>query len=92
MEFIKMEQYNQDLYNNLSGGIIFFIFAFIFIVILISTIISFKDERDYIKMEIERSTSEKELSYWNKELRKLYLRKIPIFGMFFSSDEDDDDE
>lgn len=86
-----MEHYNQDFYANMSGGIMFLIFALIFIIISACAVISFKNERDYIKMEIERSTSEKELSYWNKELKKLYLRKIPIFGMFFSSDEEDDE-
>lgn len=86
-----MDNYNQDFYADMSGGIIFILFAVIFIVVLVCSVISFKNERDYIKMEIERSTNKQELSYWNKELKKFYLRKIPIFGLFFSDDEDYDE-
>ena len=86
-----MDNYNQDFYADISGGVIFFIFAIIFIIIMICSFISFKNERDYIKMEIERSTKKEELKFWKEELKRFYLRKIPIFGMFFWDDTEYED-
>jgi len=65
--------------------------TFLIIVVLISliivfcsnVIIPFLEERHYIKMELSDSESRSERRYWKKELRKLYLRQIPIIGLFF---------
>jgi len=57
--------------------------AIIILVLFINFYLPFREERDYIKMEIERSLSEKERLYWEKQLKKLYLSCIPIFGRFF---------
>lgn len=40
-------------------------------------------EREYLKMEMRRSYNEYEYRYWKRELRRLYLRHIPIIGRFF---------
>ena len=56
----------------------FVIFALIF-----NVIIPFKEERNYIKMEMERSYEEEEYLYWKRELRRLYISHIPIIGRFF---------
>lgn len=77
-----MEQYNSDVYTDLCLWLIGAIGAIIIAVILVHMVISFKSERDYIKMEIERSTKTGERLYWQKELRAFYVRKIPIIGRF----------
>lgn len=57
---------------------LYLIFAF-----FISFILPFKQKRDYIKMEMERSFEEKEYLYWKRKLKHLYLRSIPLIGRFF---------
>ena len=57
---------------------LFIILAFIFNIFL-----PFMEERDYIKMEMQRSYEEEEYRYWRRELKYLYLRSIPIVGKFF---------
>lgn len=51
---------------------------FLFLLIFINIYLPFKDERDYIKMEMERSADEEEYQYWQRELKMLYMSKIPI--------------
>lgn len=65
--------------------IIILVFAVlvIFIVTFINAYLPFKERKDYIKMEIGRSDSEREYRYWKKELKRLYLQSIPIIGRFF---------
>ena len=77
-----MEQYNSDFYTNLCWCLIGAVAGIILIIIFVHKVISFKMGRDYIKMEIERSTKERELLYWQEELRAFYVRKIPIIGRF----------
>lgn len=57
---------------------LFIILAFIFNIFL-----PFMEERDYIKMEMQRSYEEDEYRYWRRELKYLYLRSIPLIGRFF---------
>ena len=52
------------------------------IAIFVNFFIPFKEERDYIKMEMERSFEEDEYRYWRRELKRLYLRSIPFIGRF----------
>ena len=42
----------------------------------------FGAEYRYIKMEMERASSENEYLYWRAELKKLRLASIPIIGRF----------
>lgn len=56
---------------------------FIILALVINFFIPFKEERDYIKMEMERSYEEDEYLYWRRELKYLYLRSIPLLGRFF---------
>ncbi len=42
-------------------------------------------EREYVKMEMRRSYSEDEYRFWKRELRRVYLRHIPIIGRFFDN-------
>ena len=51
----------------------FLLFAF-----FINLYLPFKEERDYIKMEMARSFEEEEYLYWKRKLKMLYIRKIPI--------------
>ena len=66
----------------------FWIFILVIIVIFVvlmfcfNEVMSFMQERDYIKMEIKRS-NDKEYYYWKRKLKKLYLSHIPIIGRFF---------
>ena len=57
--------------------------TFIILAFFINFLLPFKEERDYIKMEMARSYEEDEYRYWRRELRKLYLRSIPLIGRFF---------
>ena len=40
-------------------------------------------DREYIRMEIKRSLDSDERSYWEAELKKLYLAHTPLVGGFF---------
>ena len=60
--------------------IFFIVLAFYF-----NVIAPFLKERDYVKMEMQRSYSEDEYRFWKRELRKVYLRHIPIIGRFFDN-------
>ena len=59
----------------------------IILIIIFATIMSsyipFKEERDYIKMEMDRSYDEEEYLHWKNKLNNLYLRSIPLIGRFF---------
>ena len=57
--------------------------SFIVVALFVNFIIPFKEERAYIKMEMERSYEEEEYRYWRRELKYLYLRSIPLVGRFF---------
>jgi len=57
--------------------------SFIIIALFVNFFIPFKEERDYIKMEMDRSYEEEEYLYWRRELKYLYLRSIPLLGRFF---------
>ena len=52
--------------------------SFIVVALFVNFFIPFKEERDYIKMEMERSFEEEEYLYWKRELKMLYISKIPI--------------
>ena len=57
--------------------------AFLIVALFVNFFIPFKEERDYIKMEMHRSYEENEYRYWRRELKYLYLRSIPLIGRFF---------
>ena len=57
--------------------------GFIIVAFFINFLLQFKEERDYIKMEMNRSYKEKEYLYWRRKLKHLYLRSIPLIGKFF---------
>ena len=57
--------------------------AFLIVALFVNFFIPFKEERDYIKMEMQRSYEEVEYRYWRRELKYLYLRSIPLIGRFF---------
>ncbi len=40
----------------------------------------FLENRRYIKAEMHRAYNESEYRYWKRELKKLYISQIPIFG------------
>ena len=57
--------------------------AFLIVALFVNFFIPFKEERDYIKMEMQRSYEEDEYRYWRRELKYIYLRSIPLIGRFF---------
>ena len=62
----------------------FCILTLMLIIIMIfffNTILPFLKERQYIKMEIARS-GKKEKCYWERRLKQLYTRHIPVLGRF----------
>ena len=56
--------------------------VFLLFALFINEYLPFKKSRDYIKMEMRRTTGN-ERKFWKRELRKLYLRHIPLIGRFF---------
>ncbi len=80
--------YNTDTTLNEETGLATFaiftvlIILFIFIAFFINSYLLFKNERDYIKLEMERSFEEEEYLYWKRALKMLYIRKIPIIRSF----------
>lgn len=56
---------------------------FLFLALYMNSYLPFDEERNYIKMEMERSSKEEEYRYWRRELKYLYLRSIPLIGRFF---------
>lgn len=56
---------------------------FLLLAFLVNFYLPFKEQRDYIKMEMERSYEEEEYLYWKRELRRVYLSSIPLIGRFF---------
>lgn len=57
--------------------------VFLFFVFYINLYLPFQEEKNYIKMEMARSSEEKDYLFWKSELKRLYLSKIPIIGRFF---------
>lgn len=78
--------YSTDTLVNNDFSILMFamiIGGFLIIAFFVNFFPRFKEERDYIKMEIERSYNEKEYRFWRRKLKYLYLRSIPLIGRFF---------
>lgn len=79
-------EYSTDIQLNEETG---FVTIAVFIIFLLCIAFFkkpyhlFKEERDYIKMEMERSLSEEEYIYWKRELKILYISKIPIIRSVF---------
>ena len=59
-----------------------FIIFLIFIAFFINLYLPFKQDRDYIKAEMSRSHGKEEYLYWKRELKMLYISKIPIIRSF----------
>lgn len=80
-----MDYSTDTLLNEKTGFVIIavFIIFFILLAFFVNFYIPFKEDRDYIKMEMERSFDEEEYRYWRRELKYLYLRSIPLIGRFF---------
>ena len=49
---------------------------------VMGVLVPFKETRDFIKMEMDRSEGRK-YRYWKRELKNLYLSHIPIVRWFF---------
>ncbi len=52
--------------------------AFLIAALFVNLFIPFKEERDYIKMEMARALDKEEYVYWKSKLKMLYISKIPI--------------
>ena len=55
--------------------------ALVVVAFIINIWIPFMQERRYLKLEIER-TSGNERKYWERELKKLYVRVFPFATVF----------
>ena len=66
-------------------GIGILVLVIIFVLYLNCEIVSpLLEKRRYLKMEIHRACSEHERHHWQKELRKLYLKSIPVVRWFLN--------
>ncbi len=66
------------VFMGLAIIVLFFLFAIYF-----NIIVPLMKEREYIKMEMQRSFNEEAYRYWKKELKRAYLRHIPFIGRFY---------
>ena len=75
-----MDYGTDTVLNAETGSIVFaaFIILLLFISFFKNSYLPFKEEKDYIKMEMARSFEEKEYLYWKRELKMLYISRIPI--------------
>ncbi len=69
-----------------------YIIAFIIIVILgtllyANVILPFKSAKAYIEMELSRAFNDEQHRYWKRQLRNLYVVRIPIIGRFLIDDD-----
>ena len=55
--------------------ILFLVLAILVVVIIFITkvIIPFKQEKDYIVIEMDRAETEKEFLFWQRQLKNLYI-------------------
>lgn len=53
-------------------------------ILCLSVVKPFLSERAYLKTEMNRASSDGEYRYWERQLKKLYLRSIPFVGRFFA--------
>ena len=79
MEYSTDTLLNGEMLLVILVGLICF---FILFAILINSYISFKEKRDYIKMEMERSINKDEYRTWRHELKTLYISTFPILRIF----------
>ena len=72
----------EDMLVVLGSAVLIF---FVLLALYFNFIVPFVKEREYVKMEMRRSYSEDEYRFWKRELRRVYLRHIPIIGRFFDN-------
>ena len=75
---------NTGLLWLISAIFIFALFVFISSMVFLTVIFPYHEEIEYMKMEIRRSTSERERRHWEKKLKKLYVSCIPFFGKYIA--------
>ncbi len=82
-------EYSEDIVViSRTDATILLVFAVVAVIVLLIISFYFKvlkpfsRERDYIKMELYRSSSNHEYNYWKRELRYLYLKHIPLVRLF----------
>ncbi len=71
--------------NQNSAFFLILIIIALFIFITVFSICSLKpflEMRNYIKMEMSRSGSEKEYNHWKRKLKRHYVLQIPIIGKY----------
>ena len=54
----------------------------LFCIFYVHLYVPFKEEKEYIKMEMKRSHSKESYRYWKRRLRKLYFSRMPVIGLF----------
>ena len=57
---------------------------FLLLAFILNSYIPFKNERERLKIEMESAFDEDEYLYWKRELRKFYIRQIPIIGFIIN--------
>jgi len=72
----------EDMLVVLGSAVLIF---FVLLALYFNFIVPLVKEREYVKMEMRRSYSEDEYRFWKRELRRVYLRHIPIIGRFFDN-------
>ena len=64
-----------------------YIIAFFIIVIFgalfyANVVLPFKSAKSYIEMELSRAFNDEQRRYWKRQLRNLYVERIPIIGPY----------
>lgn len=68
------------------------LFAIIIIAILgvllyANVVVPFANAKAYIKMELSRAFNDEQYRYWKRQLRNLYIERIPIIGRYLVDEE-----
>lgn len=62
--------------------IAFFIIVIFGVLFYANVVLPFKSAKSYIEMELSRAFNDEQRRYWKRQLRNLYVERIPIIGPY----------
>lgn len=68
--------------TTLTYIIAFFIIVIFGVLFYANVVLPFKSAKSYIEMELSRAFNDEQRRYWKRQLRNLYVERIPIIGPY----------
>lgn len=68
--------------KTLTYIIAFFIIVIFGVLFYANVVLPFKSAKSYIEMELSRAFNDEQRRYWKRQLRNLYVERIPIIGPY----------